>query len=118
MTVHGNVCNYSVTAPVRIDDIETVEKGLLVSMSLQFGRQLCIVQSVVLIQPPLDGYLVYFSIVLVGWSGYMLSCKIKFATYSGPVKIRHFGQGLDVRNGFAEFPFTCLSLGQIREQIS
>ena len=47
MTVHGNVCNYSVTAPVRIDDIETVEKGLLVSMSLQFGRQLCIVQSVV-----------------------------------------------------------------------
>lgn len=96
MTVHGNVGDYRVTASVRIDDIETVEKGLLVSMSLQFGRQLCIVQSVVLIQPPLDGYLVYFTIVFVGRSGYMLGCKIQLAAYSGLVEIRHFGQGFDI----------------------
>ena len=91
MTVHGNVGNNRVTASVRIDDIEAVEKGLLVSMSLQFGRQLCIVQSVVLIQPPLDGYFVYFTIVLVSRPGYMLGCKIKFAAYPGLVQVRHFG---------------------------
>lgn len=82
MTVHGDVCYYRVAVPVWVDNIETVEEGFLVSMSLQFGRQLCIVQPMVFIQPLFDSYLVYFSIVLVGRPGYMLGCKIKFATYS------------------------------------
>ena len=117
MSVHGNVCNYRVTASVRIDDIETVEKGLLVSMSLQFDRQLCIVQPMVFIQPLFDGYLVYFTIVFVGRSGYMLSCKIQLAAYPGLIEIWHLGQMFDIRYGFAKFSFSRFSCWQIREQI-